>query len=86
METKSVSKETQKLGPFALGAVFMAYFCSITAVLTGGLVGQGANFITGIGGILLGFAIGAALIALSTLIGYKTGLSLSLRLSAAYTV
>lgn len=70
METKA----TKKLGPFALGAVFMAYFCSITAVPTGGLVGEGATFLTGLSGIFLGFAIGAVLIALSTLIGYKTGL------------
>ena len=69
METK-----TKKLGPFALGAVFMAYFCSITAVPTGALVGQGAKFTTGLTGILLGFIIGAVMIALSTMIGYRTGL------------
>lgn len=67
-------EKTNKLGPFALGAVFMAYFCSITAVPTGALVGQGADFKTGLLGILLGFVIGAVLISLSTMIGYKTGL------------
>lgn len=67
-------EKTNKLGPFALGAVFMAYFCSITAVPTGALVGQGADFKTGFAGIILGFIIGAVLISLSTMIGYKTGL------------
>ena len=67
-------EKTKKIGPVALGAVFMAYFCSITAVPTGGLVGQGAKFTTGLAGMALGFVIGAVLIALSTMIGYKTGL------------
>ena len=67
-------EKTKKIGPVALGAVFMAYFCSITAVPTGGLVGQRAKFTTGLAGMALGFVIGAVLIALSTMIGYKTGL------------
>ena len=66
--------KNKKLGAFSLGAVFMAYFCSITAVPTGALVGQGSDFKTGLAGIILGFVIGAILISLSTLIGYKTGL------------
>lgn len=64
----------KKIGAFSLAAVFMAYFCSITAVPTGGLVGQGADFKTGLTGILLGFVIGAVFIFLTTWIGYKTGL------------
>ena len=46
-----------------MGAVFMAYFCSITAVPTGGLVGQGAKFTTGLAGMALGFVIGAGIYA-----------------------
>ena len=73
-EGRKTMEKTKKIGPVALGAVFMAYFCSITAVPTGGLVGQGAKFTTGLAGMALGFVIGAVLIALSTMIGYKTGL------------
>ncbi|MBR5756177.1 MAG: cytosine permease [Firmicutes bacterium] len=63
----------KKIGPISLAFVFMAYFCSITAVPTGALVGQGSDFITGLTGMILGFVIGAALIALATWIGYRTG-------------
>ena len=71
METLSNEK---KLGGLSLSCVFMAYFCSITAVPTGGIVGAGASFKTGLIGIALGFVIGATLILLSTWMGYKTGL------------
>ena len=64
----------KKLGGLSLSCVFMAYFCSITAVPTGGIVGAGADFKTGLIGIILGFIIGAVLISLSTWMGYKTGL------------
>ena len=66
-------ESTKKIGPLSLAFVFMAYFCSITAVPTGGLIGQGSTFGKGLIGILLGFVIGAVLISLSTWIGYKTG-------------
>ena len=42
----------KKIGPLSLSFVFMAYFCSITAVPTGALVGQGSTFKTGLTGIL----------------------------------
>ncbi len=67
------TETAKKIGPMSLAFVFMAYFCSITAVPTGGLVGQGSDFKTGLTGILLGFVIGAALIGLATWIGYRTG-------------
>ncbi len=70
----STKIEKNKIGALSLMFVFMAYFCSITAVPTGGLVGQGADFKTGLSGIFLGFAIGAVLIFLTVWIGYKTGL------------
>ena len=66
-------ESTSKIGPISLAFVFMAYFCSITAVPTGGLVGEGSTFTSGLAGILLGFVIGAVLISLSTWIGYRTG-------------
>lgn len=69
MENTNVSR----IGPISLAFVFMAYFCSITAVPTGALVGQGTDFITGLSGILLGFVIGAILIGAATWIGYRTG-------------
>ena len=52
-EGRKTMEKTKKIGPVALGAVFMAYFCSITAVPTGGLVGQGAKFTTGLAGMAL---------------------------------
>lgn len=64
-----------RYGALALSGVFMAYFCSITAVPTGGIVGASTTFATGLAGILLGFVIGAALIGLATWIGYRTGLT-----------
>lgn len=70
-ETK---KEEKKIGSLALAGVFMAYFCSITAVPTGGIVGASTPFLTGLAGIVLGFVISAVLIAMSTWIGYRTGL------------
>ncbi len=69
----NIQENTKKIGPLSLAFVFMAYFCSITAVPTGGLVGEGSDFKTGLIGILLGFVIGAVLIGLSTWIGYRTG-------------
>lgn len=72
-EVKETQKEN-KIGVFALSGVFMAYFCSITAVPSGGIVGAGTPFKTGLAGIFLGFVVGAIFIALSTWIGYKTGL------------
>lgn len=64
----------KKIGTLSLCGIYMAYFCSITVVPTGGLVGEGTTFLTGLWGIILGFAIGAVMIALSTWIGYRTGL------------
>lgn len=42
-EGRKTMEKTKKIGPVALGAVFMAYFCSITAVPTGGLVDKEQN-------------------------------------------
>lgn len=40
----NIQESAKKIGPMSLAFVFMAYFCSITAVPTGGLVGQGTDF------------------------------------------
>lgn len=68
------SATTKKLGVGSTVAVFVAYTCSVSTVPNGARLSEGATFATGLGGIVLGFGIGALIAIICSWIGYKTGL------------
>lgn len=73
MEATAAPKSVKKLGVFSLTAVFVAYTCSVSSVPNGGIIGEGATFLTGVGGIILGWVIGSLVAGFASWIGYKTG-------------
>lgn len=64
----------KRYGPLQLAFMYVAFFCSITIVSSGGIIGAGSTFKEGFTGILAGCAFIAFLVFLSTCSSYKLGL------------
>lgn len=67
------TQNTKKLGYFSIASMYIAYCCSCTSIPNGAIIGEGSTFGTGLASILLGWLIGAIIVAGTTMITYKTG-------------